>query len=183
MQEHELLALIRAGVPAKVSVWAELGAGSGNFSFALRSLLPPQAQIYAIDRDKSALQRQQQRLNQVPEGAQLIIQQADFTQKLDLPPLDGVLMANALHFVRDQESLLERIHALLKPSGRLLLVEYDQSFPLPWVPYPIPANRFAELVQSAGFVAPRSLAMRRSPSRGDVMYSALAYASTSAFQA
>lgn len=182
MQEHELLALIRGGVPTRPSVWAELGAGSGNFTFALRSLLPPEAQIYAIDRDKSALERQRQRLSREPEGAQLIIQQADFSQALDLPELDGVLMANALHFVRDQQRVLERIRSYLKPSGRLLLVEYDQRFPLPWVPYPIAASRFAELVQSAGFVAPRSLAMRRSPTRGDVMYSALAYASASAFQ-
>lgn len=175
MQEHELLALIRAGVPTSAGVWAELGAGSGNFTFALRSLLPPEAQIYAIDRDKSALQRQSERLRQQPEGAQLIIQQADFTQKLDLPALDGVLMANSLHFVRDQERVLQQIKRLLKPSGRLLLVEYDQAFPLPWVPYPIASKRFAELVQAAGFVAPRSLALRRSPSRGDLIYSALAY--------
>lgn len=181
MQEHELLALIQAGVPAKAGIWAELGAGSGNFTFALRSLLPPEAQIYAIDRDKSALQRQSQRLRQQPEGPELILQQADFSQQLKLPPLDGVLMANALHFVRDQERVLKQIKRLLKPSGRLLLVEYDQAFPLPWVPYPIAATRFAELVQSAGFVAPRSLALRRSPSRGDVMYSALAYSSEPIF--
>jgi hypothetical protein len=34
MEQHEMVALIRDGVPAQGGVWADLGAGTGNFTWA-----------------------------------------------------------------------------------------------------------------------------------------------------
>src|SRR5215210_6911182 len=98
-----MVALIRDGVPRPDGTWADLGAGTGNFTWALRELLGAQATIYAVDRDGKAIRQQQQQLAQAPPGATIIPIQADFTHPLDLPALDGVLMANALHFIRDQQ--------------------------------------------------------------------------------
>ena len=174
MEQHELVALISAGVPSPEGVWAELGAGGGNFTHALRSLLAPTATIYAIDRDPKAIRWQQERLQRELDGAQIIIKQGDFTQPLELPPLDGVLLANALHFVRDQTAALRRIVGYLKAGGTLLLVEYDFVVPRPWVPHPIPASRFAALAANAGLRDAAPLATRRSPTSGTAMYSATA---------
>jgi ubiquinone/menaquinone biosynthesis C-methylase UbiE len=174
MEPHELVALIKNGVPSPNGIWAELGAGGGNFTHALRSLLAPTSTIYAIDRDPRAIREQQERLARNPDGATIILRQGDFTVPLDLPPLNGVLMANTLHFVRDQEPTLRQIRSYLKPGGTLLLVEYDFRVPRPWVPHPIAAQRFAALVTSAGFVDPTPIATRHSPTSGASMYSATA---------
>src|SRR4051794_19387824 len=96
MERSEMVALIRGGMPGPGGVWADLGAGTGNFSWALAELIGPQGTIYAIDRDAKAIRLLHQRIAQADPGAAIIPQQADLTRPLNLPVLDGVLMANAL---------------------------------------------------------------------------------------
>src|SRR6266496_796775 len=128
MNRAEMVELIRGGVPGAGGVWADLGAGTGNFTEALRGLLGAQGAIYA-----------------------------DITQRLTLPPLDGVLVANALHFIRDQAAALALIASYLRPSGRLLIVEYDLAEPLRWLPFPVPFTRFQALAEGAGLHNPAQI--------------------------
>jgi precorrin-6B methylase 2 len=172
MDHSEMVALIAGGVAARDGVWADLGAGRGAFTAALRALLGPAATIHAVDRDGAAV-RQLARMAAAP-GAAVVPQQADFTMPLQLPPLDGMLMANALHFVRNQREVLAALVAYLRPGGRVLLVEYDLERPTSWVPFPVPPARFTELAMAAGLSSPRTVGMRRSPSSGIAMYAAVA---------
>jgi SAM-dependent methyltransferase len=171
MEHDEMVTLIRSGVPAGPGVWADLGAGTGNFTRALAELLEPGSTVYAIDRDARAIAGQQhaQVLN---NGAVIYPRQQDFMQRLDLPLLDGVLMANALHFIRDQELLLGKVIDLLQPHGRILIVEYDVHNIMRWVPYPAPFTRFVELAQHVGLDKPVLIGQRRSPSSGIMLYAA-----------
>ena len=59
MELEEMINLIRPGVEQGREVWADLGAGTGNFSRALAVLLGPTATIYAVDRSPSVLARLQ----------------------------------------------------------------------------------------------------------------------------
>lgn len=154
MEQAELVALIAGGVPRERGVWADLGAGGGAFTAALRTLLPADATIYAVDRDGGAV-RQVQALATQP-GALIQPVQADFSQPLTLPPLDGLLRANALHFVRPQPRVLTQLAQYLRPGGRLLVVEYDLALPRPWVPFPISADAFPALAAAAGLIAASS---------------------------
>jgi SAM-dependent methyltransferase len=174
VDRSEMVALIRGGVPASGGVWADLGAGTGNFTWALRGLLGPSGTVYAIDRDGKAIRRQRELLELAAPGANVMLMQADFTRPIDLPPLDGVLMANALHFIRDQASVLDLIAGYLRPGGRLLLVEYGVRSPIPWVPFPVPFERFQSLAASAGLSDTARIGTRISPSSGTVMYAAVA---------
>ncbi len=119
-----MLALLRDGVPASSGVWADLGAGIGNFTWALAELLGPPGTVHALDRDARAIAAQQARIPRDPPGSTIIPRQADVLRPFNLPLLDGILMANLLHFVRDQAGLLRRLTAHLHSSGRLLVVEY-----------------------------------------------------------
>jgi SAM-dependent methyltransferase len=161
-------------VPGPGGTWADLGAGTGNFSWALAALLGPQATIYALDRDAKAIGRLQQRLAQDAPAATIVPQQADFTRRLDLPALDGALLANALHFVRDQAAALALVAGSLRAGGRVLIVEYDLGAPLPWVPFPITFARLAQLAAEAGLQAPAAIGRRVSPSSGVAMFAAVA---------
>jgi ubiquinone/menaquinone biosynthesis C-methylase UbiE len=174
MQQSEMVALIREGVPSPGGIWADLGAGTGNFSWALAELIGPQGAIYAVDRDGKAIRQLQERIARADPGAAIIPLQGDIAHPLDLPALDGVLLANALHFIRDQKAALTLAAGYLRPGGRLLLVEYDLRAPLPWTPFPVSLSLFQSLAAGAGLAAPTAIGRRVSPSSGVAMFAAVA---------
>ena len=173
MNHAEMIALIQDGVREDDRVWADLGAGTGNFTWALRDLLHPTATIYAVDLDARAVAAQRARASQPPSGPTIISLKADFTRPLKLPPLDGVLVANALHFVRDQRATIRQITRYLRPGGRLLVVEYDLQRAQRWTPFPLPFAKLQDHIATAGLSAPTLIGTRRSPSTGIVLYAAL----------
>ena len=98
----------------------------------------------------------------------------DFTHQLDLPPLDGIIMANSLHYVRHKNPVLQLIHSYLQPGGRLILVEYNTDRGNMWVPFPLSYETWEGLAGQNGFAHTQLLA--RVPSRffGEI-YSALSF--------
>lgn len=172
MQHADHVNLLRAGVPGPGGVWADLGSGTGAFALALADLLGPGATIYSVDRDGGALREQERELRARFPGVALHARVADFTRPLDLPPLDGVVMANSLHYARDKAPVLALVRGYLKPGGRLLVVEYNADRGNPWVPYPMSYPAWERTATAAGFGETRLLA--RVPSRflGE-MYSAV----------
>src|SRR5207244_875503 len=124
VDQADLIDLLRPGVDTKGGHWADLGAGEGAFTRALAELLGPGAHITAVDRDRHALSALSQSMGRRFPQTALEVQVADFTRPLGLNNLDGVVMANSLHFVRDKRPVLQAVMAMLKASGRLILVEY-----------------------------------------------------------
>ena len=47
---------------------------------------------------------------------------ADFRQPLDLPPLDGMVMGNTLHFQRKKVAVLQLVRGYLRPDGLAVLM-------------------------------------------------------------
>ncbi len=174
MEHRDHVGLLRDGVADPGGVWADLGAGWGAFTLALADLLGPGGAIYAVDRDRNTLREGEQAVRARFPGTTLHPQVADFTRPLDLPPLDGIVMANALHFVRDKAPVLAHIAGLLRPGGRLILVEYDADRGNPWVPHPLAYPTWAALATRAGFRDTRRLATVPSRFLGAI-YSALSF--------
>jgi ubiquinone/menaquinone biosynthesis C-methylase UbiE len=163
LNQKDLVALIEGGVQERGGRWADLGAGEGAFTLALAELLGPDAQIVAVDRDRGALGALDGRFE---------TRVADFTKPLDLHDLDGVVMANSLHFVRDKEPVLRSLRSMLKPGGRLIVVEYGADRGNPWVPFPFSYPRWEEMAAQAGFKS--TTLLKTIPSRWlGSMYSAL----------
>ena len=160
MNHKDHVHLLEDGVPSSGGVWADFGSGNGAFTLALADLIGPSSIIYSIDKDPSALRHQEQdMLARFPDRLPTVhYLQANFTRPIDLPALDGVVMANALHFQRQKEPVLHRVRASLRPGGRFILVEYNVDRGNFWVPYPLSFRTWQSLAGRAGFAQPRLLA-------------------------
>ncbi len=138
-------------------MWADLGSGGGAFILALAELLGKKGVIYSVDRDRGALTEQARAFRARFPATLVQYHHADFTQPLDLPALDGIVIANALHFVPEKSPVVRRLRASLRPGGRLILIEYDTDRGNRWVPYPLSYPIWAALARSAGFNTTRLL--------------------------
>lgn len=172
MTHNEAVDLIRGGVNTPGGTWADLGSGSGTFSHALSALLGPSGQVIAVDHDRYALEQIGQA---AASRAAIEICYADFIAPLELADLDGVLLANSLHFVERQAQVLRQIVGYLKPGGQLLVVEYDTRQRSPWNPHPLPPNRLQALVLAADLKDFREINRRPSRFGARELYAAVAF--------
>jgi ubiquinone/menaquinone biosynthesis C-methylase UbiE len=174
MTSDEALDLIRAAVTKPGGTWADLGAGGGTFTRALATLLGPNGTVYVVDRDASSLRDLAQSGERTRPAATISTIVADFTEPLELSELDGVLIANALHYVRypDQPMVLEQIASTLAQSAPIVIIEYDRENANRWVPYPISIAMLRQLADDAELSQPVILGKRPSQYGGD-LYAAL----------
>ncbi|MFL5628131.1 MAG: class I SAM-dependent methyltransferase [Ktedonobacteraceae bacterium] len=172
MDHNDHVFLIRKGIPGPGGVWADLGSGWGAFTLALADLIGPTGHIFSVDKDRRALREQERAMHACFPDISVTYLHADFTQRLDLPLLDGVVMANSLHFLRNKDATLQLVRSYLKPQGRLLIVEYNTDRGNMWVPYPFSYATWEAMAHQNGFTSTRLLETR--PSRSfSGMYAAL----------
>ena len=156
------------------SIWADLGCGDGTFTLALADLLAPGSTIHAMDLDGSALRR----MPSGHKGVGIITHRGDFLkQPWPFADLDGILMANSLHYVEQQAAFIRHCESHMKPQRRFLVVEYDTSAANRWVPYPVSRTSVIALFTRAGYSSIRVLRSRPSIYRRAPLY-AVAIATT-----
>ncbi len=173
VKREQIIDLVKDGIdPRQQFVWADLGAGAGDSTLALCDLLGFEGVIFAVDTSLSVLKK---RVREQYVKAQIHLYEKNFTQDLSfLPQLDGILMANSLHYVRTPEVLLESLRQRMRPGAAFILVEYDREEANQWVPYPISFVTWQRVALAAGFTLPEELA--RIPSiYGHWIYSSVCY--------
>ena len=106
--------------------WADLGCGDGIFSKTLLRLLHKDSFIYAIDKQPASFK----------EERITFIQQDFENDSLSLPPLDGLMMANALHFVKNKPIFLQNIRSIY--CRKASLSWWNMTLILQTGMYPIP---------------------------------------------
>lgn len=168
-QAIDMLAAGRVG-DLGPTTWADLGCGDGTFTRALAHLLAPGSTIHAVDRDAHALRH----IPVTEDGVRITTHHTDFTASTwPFDTIDGVLMANSLHYVRDQVDFLRRCTATMRAPGRLLVVEYDTDAANAWVPYPVSRKRLSIIIDDVGGATIQALGSRPSVFRRASLYAAL----------
>lgn len=146
MSHEEAIALIKDGIDPTSGTWADIGAGTGAFTEALRDLLSS-GTVYAFDKNPHMLWR----LESSPEVVIQVIE-GDFTREFELPTrVEGIVMANALHYAEDHLQALQHVLAHLAPGGTFILIEYNTDQPNPpYVPFPLSEITFRSIASKAG---------------------------------
>lgn len=153
--------------------WCDLGCGAGLFTHALGSLLPAGSRIVAVDKQSNFTKQESS------SNVAIRFSRADFVQdNLPFPALDGILMANSLHYVKDKPAFVEKGRRWLTPLGMWIIIEYETTRSNPWVPYPLSFESLTSLFQSAGYQVVTKVAERKALYNSGRMYCAVVKASS-----
>lgn len=118
----------------KGAVIIEPGSGTGYFTAPLAAQTGPEGSVYACDINPDLLDITRQRL----EDALLDNVTTLLSQENRLPLPDGigdlVFLANVLHEAEDKKTFLQECARVLKPQGRIAVVEWEKKAPPPGPP-------------------------------------------------
>ena len=153
----------------KAATWADLGCGSGLFTNALASLLADESTIYAADKNLSSFHKDSSLKSILIKPVELNFERTS----LPFNNLDGIIMANSLHYVRNKKDFLEKIKTCLNANGCFLIVEYDMETANHWVPYPISFLSLKKLFHDIGFSFVEKISERPSAFNRGNLYSAI----------
>jgi ubiquinone/menaquinone biosynthesis C-methylase UbiE len=149
--------------------WADLGCGSGFFTYALANHLQKGSSIHAVDKSPVRLQKLPN-----PHNINIYTKQLDFVHHpLPFNQLDGIMLANSLHYVSNKMHFITIAGQHLSGDGVFLVVEYDTDTANPWVPHPVSCHSLQSLFAKAGYASFSKLGEIRSSFNTGNIYAAI----------
>ena len=133
------------------AVIADIGAGSGYYSFRISEKVPL-GKVVAVDIQPEMLDFLRGKAEEL--SVTNVEPHLGAIDDLKLPPatLDAALMVETLYEVEDRQSLLTNVLSALKPGGRLGIVEYrpDGGGPGPGRDQRLPSQQVVRAAEAAG---------------------------------
>src|SRR4029453_13646272 len=112
---------------------ADVGAGSGYMTVKLASAVGPTGRVYATDVQPEMIEKLTARVKAgTLQNVTPVLSATDYP-RLPEGALDLILMVDVYHELAAPQRMLQQLKRALKPSGRLVLVEYrkeDPSIPI-----------------------------------------------------
>lgn len=101
---------------------ADIGCGSGYFTFRLAARVGSEGKVYAVDVDEAAISKVQARKERENlKQVEAIVSEADDPHLPD--GLDTVLIVDAYHEFRDYDRIMKAVFRAMKSGGRLGLID------------------------------------------------------------
>ena len=160
-EQEERTDLLVKGLNLKPSdTVADIGAGSGYFSFRMAKLVP-QGQVFAVDISPQMIGIVRSKMAQ--EKVNNVVPVQSTIKQTKLPPnsVDAALIVDAYHEFSHPLEMASSILTSLKPGGKLILIEYrmeDPSVPIKLLHKMTEKQAKAEM-KNAGFEWEKTLTM------------------------
>ncbi|PZX60479.1 methyltransferase family protein [Algoriphagus ratkowskyi] len=110
------------------SVVADIGAGSGYYTFRISPLIP-EGKIYAVDIQEDAVSYIKKRSEVLGVKNVVSIKGTEKSPNLPEGEIDLVIMVDVYHELAYPREMLTAIYKSLKPDGKILLLEYKGEDP------------------------------------------------------
>jgi precorrin-6B methylase 2 len=105
------------------SVVADIGAGSGYYSFRIASQLP-QGKVYAVEVQSEMINYLRQRKEQTHTQNIIVVKADSMNVNLPAHSIDLAIMVDVYHELAWPREIINSLSNSLKPSGKILLIEY-----------------------------------------------------------
>ncbi len=110
---------------------ADLGAGTGAYTFAAAALVGTSGRVHAVEVQKDLLTRVQKEIDERGLG-NIDVHWGDVESKggtkLRDDSVDAIILSNILFQVEDGDGLIEEMKRILRPGGRVLVIDWDDSY-------------------------------------------------------
>jgi len=135
-------------------VVADLGAGTGYFTFRLAEAVRPGGRVLAQDISVSALRsilRQSRTLAPEASNVDVVLGLPEYTG-IATETVDVAFICNVYHHVRDRATWVRDVYRILKPGGRVVLIDfYKRPTPGPPLSMRIPEDQARQEWVAGGF--------------------------------
>jgi precorrin-6B methylase 2 len=114
-------------------VVADIGAGSGYFTFPLAERVGPTGKVYAVDIQPEMLALIRQRMKARKVANVFPVQGTESDPKMPEAALDLILLVDVYHEFSHPYEMTQAMVRALKPGGRIVFVEFrleDQDVPI-----------------------------------------------------
>jgi ubiquinone/menaquinone biosynthesis C-methylase UbiE len=134
------------------AIVADLGCGPGVFTVPLAQVVR-KGVVYAVDVEPQQLDALRQRL--IEEDLHNVVPVLASFSTPHLPParLNLVLLVDTYHHIEDRVEYFRRLRTVLRPGGRIAIIEYKPGEPVagPPIEAELPEGLRQEELQAAGF--------------------------------
>jgi len=143
------------GIEPGMSV-ADFGAGSGHYIWPIAEALENSGQLFAIDVQQDLLRRIHNEAHKRGYKNIKIIWtdlEKPKSSKIADRALDYVLISNLLFQIENKSSVIQEARRVLKPSGKLILIDWSDSFGGlgPQTSNVVPMTAGIQLLRQGGF--------------------------------
>lgn len=120
----------QVGIPKGVQV-ADIGSGTGFYSFAAAQAVGPNGKVFALDVQKDLLERLKTEATQRGLGNITTVwvdaEKPNGTRLRD-DSINIVIAANVLFQIEDKEGFMQEVKRILSSDGMILVVDWMESF-------------------------------------------------------
>lgn len=134
---------------------ADLGAGTGLFTRLIAAQVGPEGRVYAVDIAQEFLDHIKAESAKLGQKNVIPVLGSQTSTNLEPGSVDLVFVCDVYHHLEKPDLVLASVHRVLRPGGRLVVIEFDRhENSSEFVRKHIRASKaeFAQEIRDAGFV-------------------------------
>ena len=121
-EENTKMAIAKIDLPAN-AVIADIGAGTGYYSFKLAAKVP-NGKVYAVEVQDEFIAYLKNKKRTLKDSVVEIVKGSEFSANLPANSVDLAIMVDVYHELEYPHEMLQSLFKILKSNGNILLLEY-----------------------------------------------------------